>query len=1396
MTRKPLLQKHCAGAVITRLFVAISFCIAGSVQATNYYVDSSSQFNALKDKSNNSFATLYPGDRVFLKGGTNWGGLVQNLTGSMSDANAQTNPAIVYACDSNYIPTVGGVVITGVSQVNLKGSGVVFAGITFGSNSGMLPVGNATDYDDTGQTAWMISTAGGSRYNTISHIKFDHCGVTCTNTNDHYGPWVMMYGYHNTLQYSDFQGRDFNPNDKNVTDNGWNRTSIRDGTVVVLMQSADTAQWGHHTIRYNYFGPKLIGLNNDPNYYAPTDGAGASQANNFYEIVRLGVGGQATNTFACIVENNAFYHSFWSVYGGINDNLAESEMISAKSRGNVIRNNTVLNTHGEISLRQNDYSTVSGNFILGGASYDSGGNIVFNESVSSEMGGIRSFGFGNIIANNYLYNLIGNSLSSAFMLGEGTNTTGTLDSLRVGVATDNNTFYETANYNWVVGNTFYNCVTINLDLQRQTYTNPVFATRFINNLIYYSSNSVNGITGTGISGQNTDALTNHGGIAWGNWIYSPNSTQLGSAASMLGTASNTISTSSASNPLLTATYAGLYVPQTNSPVLGQGYALPPVNDTSDQAAYHDLAGYVAKFSAIDMRGLARPVSGQEIGDYQGSALGSGSRPLKRYEVGIVTNTYYPILLPSTNIAVSVGNLSQVYSGNAVAQATSTTTPLNIPVTYTYNGATNPPTNAGTYTVVAAVYDPIYGGATTTNLIIAQISPVITISANTQPYTGNAVPVTVTTAPAGIPVTVTYSGSGYSSTTNPPTNPGTYSLIAVASETANTFETTTNGILTITAAPAIVSNLNPLSLQGLLFTYQILTLNGATSFRASGLPPGLILDTNTGIITGTNSQIGTTNFSIIASNAQGSSTTTLTIQTTNSVYTYTNSATWVCPSNVTSVQVECWGGGGAGGSASKPVSPVSYGGGGAGGAYAKKISHPVTPGTTYYISVGAGGANSSSTNGTTVSGGDSWFNSSNMLSNALVVARGGAGGASGISASGAGGAGTTNNSVGSILYSGGNGATGSSANGSGGGGGGAGTNGNGATATNYAGATNAWGTGNGGTGITNNSVNGGNGIAPGGGGGGARSSSASVFSGGNGAAGQVIITVKGLSATVTPGSLTQTYDGTPKSISVTTAPTNLPVSITYSNAGYPVSVNAPTNAGSYAVMTTVTNSSYTGSTNGTLTIAPATPLIAISGTTNAPYNGTAHSVSASIAPTFIPVSVTYNGSTTPPSAVGIYTVLASNAADALGSNWVASSATSTLNIYDPVAAWRTSYFGTTSNVGLSSDNATNGNGLNNLQSYTFGVDPTQSLSNTLLMISNTGSNTMTLSFLARAAGSTSGYSGLTRYYNLESTTNLYDSNSWSSVSGYSNIQGLNQVITLSTNTSGGTKWFYRLKAWLQ
>jgi pectin methylesterase-like acyl-CoA thioesterase len=72
------------------------------------------------------------------------------------------------------------------------------------------------------------------------------------------------------------------------------------------------------------------------------------------------------------------------------------------------------------------------------------------------------------------------------------------------------------------------------------------------------------------------------------------------------------------------------------------------------------------------------------------------------------------------------------------------------------------------------------------------------------------------------------------------------------------------------------------------------------------------------------------------------------------------------------------------------------------------------------------------------------------------------------------------------------------------------------------------------------------------------------------------------ATVTLGNLTQTADGTPKSVTVTTDPPGLPVTITYN--GTP---DAPSAPGTYQVVATVNDPNWQGSATGTLTISDAT-----------------------------------------------------------------------------------------------------------------------------------------------------------------------------------------------------------------
>jgi hypothetical protein len=87
-----------------------------------------------------------------------------------------------------------------------------------------------------------------------------------------------------------------------------------------------------------------------------------------------------------------------------------------------------------------------------------------------------------------------------------------------------------------------------------------------------------------------------------------------------------------------------------------------------------------------------------------------------------------------------------------------------------------------------------------------------------------------------------------------------------------------------------------------------------------------------------------------------------------------------------------------------------------------------------------------------------------------------------------------------------------------------------------------------------------------------------------------LTITAATPTITLGSLTQTYNGSPRAASATTTPTGLTVTFTYTGIGsttYPTSATAPTRAGSYTVAATVSNPNYTGTASGTLVINQAT-----------------------------------------------------------------------------------------------------------------------------------------------------------------------------------------------------------------
>lgn len=206
-------------------------------------------------------------------------------------------------------------------------------------------------------------------------------------------------------------------------------------------------------------------------------------------------------------------------------------------------------------------------------------------------------------------------------------------------------------------------------------------------------------------------------------------------------------------------------------------------------------------------------------------------------------------------------------------------------------------------------------------------------------------------------------------------------------------------------------------------------------------------------------------------------------------------TWLCPAGVTSVLVQCWGaGGGAGGS----NGTTGGSGGGGGGFSSSTIS--VTPGTSYPLQVGVGGAGGISAAGS--NGTDTWFNNTST-----VLAKAGTGG--GASGAAAGTGGSSSIGVGTNTQSGGNGFAGSASPAGGAGGGGAGPNQDGITASSSA-ATNGislYG-GGGGAGTINGTLKPGNPFGGGGGG------TGTGTTGGSGAGGgiQLTYTTSGLSLT--------------------------------------------------------------------------------------------------------------------------------------------------------------------------------------------------------------------------------------------------------------------------------------------
>lgn len=501
---------------------------AAAAAADTHWVTNAADFNSLP--------TLNAGDRVVLLDG-DYGALDTTLTSSIADdMTAQTNPVIVYA------ETPGGANVTAPSKILLEGRGITLAGLDFVSGSGMIDNGSSS-------TTYLIRLAADSRHMTLSNIRFKDC-----TSGDDYGSWILMNGFNNTIEYCTFEGKD-EPN--------------ANATIAVYRSpsEAGTGTPRNHVIRRCYFGPREV-----------------STSDNGYESIRIGTSSTQAYSMHVTVEENVFYRAIWRTDGQKGN---DPEIISNKSADNVIRDNTFLESQGQISLRHGDRALVEGNYIFGGGRY-AGTNIVI-ASTNTYQGGVRVIGTDHIVRNNYFQNLQGTDGRAALVIVQG------VAGFDEGDGTYGDNTYEAAHNAKIYNNTFVGCKQINLGFPASgTSVQPT-------NAVFYN----NAWQGVGSS----EAVVRESGFKIGassdNYIYEPNG-NYGWTGLINGTYTDSIS------PAVTDPFDNYLIPANGSPLL-------------DDA----LASVVSN----DVRGLSRLGATPDIGCFEREVSGTGNRPLLRNEVG-------------------------------------------------------------------------------------------------------------------------------------------------------------------------------------------------------------------------------------------------------------------------------------------------------------------------------------------------------------------------------------------------------------------------------------------------------------------------------------------------------------------------------------------------------------------------------------------------------------------------------------------------------------------------------------------------------------------------------------------------------------------------------------------
>lgn len=255
-----------------------------------------------------------------------------------------------------------------------------------------------------------------------------------------------------------------------------------------------------------------------------------------------------------------------------------------------------------------------------------------------------------------------------------------------------------------------------------------------------------------------------------------------------------------------------------------------------------------------------------------NGIGTGTATLT-----LTVNPPKPVITSATSASGTINTAFNytITASNAPTSYNATGLPAGLSVNTTSGVISGTPTTSGSSAVTLSASNA--GGTGTATLTIAIASaggqPTITspLTATATKGTAFTYTITATGSPTGFAAGGLPAGLGITTTTGvisgTPTTTGTSTVTLSASNSAGSGSATL--ILTVQAPmPVITAPATLNATIGVPFTYTISASNSPTSYGASGLPPGLTLDSATGVISGTPSAAGSTPVTLSATNPAG------------------------------------------------------------------------------------------------------------------------------------------------------------------------------------------------------------------------------------------------------------------------------------------------------------------------------------------------------------------------------------------------------------------------------------------------------------------------------------------------------------------------------------------------